>query len=121
MSVKTKENKRVARHQRIRKIVVGTSNRPRLCVHRSLNHFYAQVVDDAKGKVLFGMSTQNKEVRQKIKNGGNVEAAIALGKAVANAAKTNGVNKVCFDRGGYRYHGRVKAFSEAVREGGVEF
>lgn len=116
-----REIKRRGRHRRIRKKVVGTNNQPRLCVHRSLTNFYAQVVDDSVGKVLFGMSTREKSVSGKIKSGGNINAASVLGEAFAVGAQKKGVKKVCFDRGGYLYHGRVKAFAEAVRKGGMEF
>ena len=119
--IKDKELKRVGRHQRIRKKVAGTSDQPRLCVHRSLNNFYAQVIDDSIGKVLFGMSTEEKTISKKIKYGGNVNAASALGNAFAVEIQKKGIKKICFDRGGYLYHGRVKAFADAVRKGGMEF
>ena len=119
--VKDKELKRVGRHRRIRKKVAGTSDQPRLCVHRSLNNFYAQIIDDSIGKVLFGMSTEEKGISKKIKYGGNVNAASALGDVFAVEVQKKGIKKVCFDRGGYLYHGRVKAFAEAVRKGGMEF
>ena len=90
-------------------------------MHRSLNNLIAQVVDDSSQKVLFGISTQSKELRTKLKTGGNVAAASALGEVMAAKAKKEGVTKVSFDRGGYLYHGRVKAFSEAARKGGLEF
>lgn len=115
------EVRRQARHQRVRKDIRGTSERPRLCVHRSLNNLIAQVVDDSKQKVLFGLSTQNKELRGKLTTGGNIAAASALGEVFAEKAKHAGVVKVSFDRGGYLYHGRVKAFAEAARKGGLEF
>ena len=118
---KIKEIRRIFRHKRVRKQVFGTSVRLRLCVHRSLNHLFAQIVDDEKRKVLLGLSTLNKDLRKKIKTGGNITAAIALGDALAKIAKEKGVSKVCFDRGGYLYHGRIKAFAEAVRKGGLEF
>ncbi|MBU0469357.1 MAG: 50S ribosomal protein L18 [Candidatus Omnitrophica bacterium] len=120
-NTKLKELKRGYRHARTRKKVVGTTEQPRLCVHRSLKNLFAQVVDDSTGKVLFGMSTMNKEVRSKIKNGGNIDAASVLGESFAVEAKKKGIKKVCFDRGGYLYHGRVKAFAESVRKGGMEF
>ncbi len=116
-----KERKRIFRHKRIRKKVNGTMIRPRLCVHRSLKNLYAQLIDDVSGKVLFGMSTLTKEVRDKVKYGGNIEAAKVLGDVFAAMAKEKGVEKVCFDRGGYLYHGRVKAFADAVRKGGLKF
>lgn len=115
------EVRRQARHQRVRKIVSGTPSRPRLCVHRSLNNLIAQIVDDSSRKVLFGISTQNKELRSKLTTGGNVAAAAVLGEALAAKAIKEGITKVSFDRGGYLYHGRVKAFAEAARKGGLEF
>lgn len=116
-----KEVKRIAKHERIRKRVVGTDDRRRLCVHRSLKNFYAQIVDDTTGQVVCGMSTLNKDVAKEIKGGGNIAGAAALGKSFAMLAKGKGITKVCFDRGGYLYHGRVKAFAEAARESGLEF
>lgn len=116
-----REVKRLAKHERIRKRVTGTSDRPRLCVHRSLKNFHAQIIDDTTGKVLFGMSTLNKDVASQVKGGGNIVGAVALGKVFAAAAKEKGLVKVCFDRGGYLYHGRVKAFADAARENGLEF
>lgn len=116
-----KEAKRLYRHQRIRKKISGTSERPRLCVHRSLKNLQAQIVDDAGGKILFGMSTLGKEVKAKVKTGGNTNAAKALGEAFAAEVQKKGIKKVSFDRGGYIYHGRVKAFADAAREAGLEF
>ena len=118
---KDKEYKRVARHLRIRKKVVGNNDRPRVCVHRSPNNLYVQVIDDVSGKVLFGISTLTKDLRSKIKNGGNVSAASMLGEAFAEQAKKKGIKQICFDRGGYLYHGRVKAFADAARKAGLEF
>ena len=120
-NINQREQKRLAKHERIRKVVSGTSDRPRLCVHRSLKNFYAQIVDDTTGKVICGLSTLNKEVNAAIASGGNIEAASALGKTFALLAKGKGITKVCFDRGGYLYHGRIKAFAEAARENGLEF
>ena len=120
-AIKDKEYKRIARHKRIRKKVVGTSARPRVCVHRSINNFYAQAIDDSIGKVLFGVSTLTKDLQDKIKSGGNVEAATQLGEVFAREAQKKGIKAICFDRGGYLYHGRVKAFAEAVRTAGLEF
>lgn len=116
-----KVQKRIARHSRIRKKVLGLPHQPRLCVHRSLKNMQAQIVDDIKGKVLFGMSTLDKELRSKIKSGGNITAAALLGETFAQKAKAKGIKKVCFDRGGYLYHGRIKAFAEGARKGGLEF
>lgn len=120
-NIADKEIKRKFRHRRIRKKITGTAERPRLCVHRSLNHFYAQVVDDHEGKVLVGMSTLNKALKAKVKNGGNTSAAAQLGEAFAQEAQKKGLKKVAFDRGGFLYHGRIKAFAEAARKGGLEF
>lgn len=99
----------------------GTSACPRLCVSRSLKHFSGSLIDDSAHKTLFSLSTLDKELRKKIKTGGNVNAATVLGQALAAKAIEKGIKKVCFDRGGYLYHGRVKAFADAVRKGGVEF
>ncbi|MBP9853513.1 MAG: 50S ribosomal protein L18 [Candidatus Omnitrophica bacterium] len=116
-----RESQRLFRHQRIRKISHGTQECPRLCVHRSAKNLSAQVIDDVNAKVLFGLSTLNKNIRSNQKNGGNIKAAEVLGEAIAVKAKEKGILKVCFDRGGYLYHGRVKAFADAARKGGLEF
>lgn len=105
-------------HQRIRRKLRGTSERPRLAVFRSLAHIYAQVIDDAQGKTLVAASSADKSHRT---NGGNLAAAKAIGKAVAERAKEQGITKVVFDRGGYQYHGRVKALADAARAAGLEF
>ncbi|MGH8245723.1 MAG: 50S ribosomal protein L18, partial [Gammaproteobacteria bacterium] len=101
--------------------IVGTEQRPRLCVYRSLNHIYAQVVDDRAGTTLVAASSVEKEIRSAVKNGGNLAAAKLVGKAVAEKAKAKGIEAVVFDRGGYLYHGRVKALAEAAREIGLKF
>jgi len=116
-----KEKKRIFRHKRIRKRVVGTSQRPRLCLHRSLNNIYAQIIDDTNGKVILGVSTLTKDLRSKLKYGGNIDAASELGEILASQAQQKGIQQVCFDRGGYLYHGRIKAFAEAARKNGLEF
>jgi large subunit ribosomal protein L18 len=104
-------------HDRIRRKLAGTTERPRLSVHRSLNHIYAQVIDDQTGETLVSAST----LALKAKTGGNVAAAKEIGKAIAEKAKEKGVKKVVFDRGGYLYHGRIKALADAAREAGLEF
>ena len=104
-------------HERIRAKMQGTPERPRLNVYRSLNHIYAQVIDDTKGTTLVAAST----VAAKSKTGGNAAAAKEIGKLVAERAKEKGIKKVVFDRGGYLYHGRVKALADAAREAGLEF
>ena len=112
---------RKARHKRVRKKVVGTTESPRLSVYRSLCNIYAQVVNDEEGKTLVAASTLDKEVRDLAKSGGNIEAAKAVGDLIAKRAVEKGVKRVVFDRGGYLYHGRVKALADAARQGGLEF
>lgn len=121
MATHIKEIKRSFRHNRIRKDMAGNADRPRLCVHRSLNNLQAQIIDDASGKVIFGKSTLAKDIKSKLKTGGNIGAAAALGEYLAVEAVKKGIKKVTFDRGGYQYHGRVKAFAEGARKGGLEF
>lgn len=104
-------------HDRIRRKVHGSSERPRLNVYRSLNHIYAQVIDDNQGITLASAST----VTTKLSTGGNIEAAKAIGKLVAERAVEKGVKQVVFDRGGYLYHGRIKALADAAREAGLDF
>lgn len=112
---------RAKKHHRIRKNVIGTPERPRLNVYRSLNHIYAQVIDDVAGQTLVSASTLDAGVKGSISTGGNIEAAKAVGSAVAAKAKDKGITKVVFDRGGIVYHGRVKALADAAREAGLEF
>ncbi|HET9926603.1 MAG TPA: 50S ribosomal protein L18 [Methylomirabilota bacterium] len=109
------------RHLRIRQRVVGTPERPRLAVYRSLNHIYAQVIDDTSGRTLAAVDSRAPEFRQKLKAGGNVAAAKIVGELVAQRAKAHGISRVVFDRGGYQYHGRVKALAEAARAAGLTF
>jgi large subunit ribosomal protein L18 len=115
------ENKRNAIrqriHARIRAKLAGTAERPRLNVYRSLNHIYAQVIDDQKGETLVSASS----LQMKLKTGGNVASAKEIGKAVAELAVKQGIKRVVFDRGGYLYHGRIKALADAAREAGLEF
>ena len=108
-------------HERVRTKVAGTPERPRLCVYRSLEHIYAQVIDDRSGKTLVAASSVDKETKKGLKGGGNIAAAKVIGKAIADRAKAAGVSKVVFDRGGYKYHGRVKALADAAREAGLQF
>lgn len=115
-----KNESRQKRHRRVRKRVVGTQDRPRLNVYRSLNHIYAQIVDDAKGHTLAAASSLDASLRGE-KNGGNLDGAKAVGRLVAENAKAAGVTAVVFDRGGYLYHGRIRALAEAARESGLEF
>jgi large subunit ribosomal protein L18 len=105
----------------MRQNLAGTAERPRLCVFRSLRHIRAQVVDDRTGRTLAAASSLDKDVRAEIKGGGNVAAAKVVGKTVAGRALKAGIEKVVFDRGGYRYHGRVQALADAAREAGLKF
>jgi large subunit ribosomal protein L18 len=104
-------------HKRIREKLAGTAERPRLNVYRSLSHIYAQLIDDMGGKTIVSASTRE----AKIKTGGNLAAAKEVGKQIAEKAKAKGVSKVVFDRGGYLYHGRIKALADAAREAGLKF
>ena len=117
----TKEEARKARHIRVRKKVQGTPGRPRLNVFKSVKHIYAQVIDDYAGKTLVAASSVDKELKGKLPSGGNVAAAKTVGLLVAKRAADKGLKKIVFDRGGYIYHGRVKALAEGAREGGLEF
>ena len=105
-------------HTRIRRKLAGTAERPRLAVFRSVSHIYAQLIDDAAGATIASASTVDKGGRTK---GGNVAAASAIGKLVAERAKEKGVKSVVFDRGGFKYHGRIKALADAARTAGLEF
>jgi len=107
-------------HVRLRKKLRGTPDRPRLAVFRSVAHIYAQVIDDTKGITMVAASSIEKHL-ETTKTGGNVAAAKEIGKRVAERAKAKGINRVVFDRGGYLYHGRVKALADAAREAGLEF
>ena len=107
-------------HDRIRKKILGTAERPRLNVYRSLNHIYAQLIDDHKGLTLFSASSAEGKKGER-RTGGNVASAKATGKTIAERAKAKGIDKVVFDRGGYLYHGRIKALADAAREGGLKF
>jgi large subunit ribosomal protein L18 len=108
-------------HRRVRQKVSGTAERPRLTVYRSLNHIYAQVIDDREGKTLISASSIDKGTRKENKGGGNVAAAKLIGKIIAERAIAAGISKVVFDRGGYKYHGRVEALAQAAREAGLKF
>ena len=119
--MKIKKTARERRHLRIRKKVAGTADRPRLNVRRSLQNLFIQIIDDDKKTTLFAASTADKDFKSKISYGGNVKAAAALGEIVAREAKNKNITRVVFDRGGYDYHGRIKAFAEAARKGGLEF
>ena len=122
MISKTAKNEvRVRKHERIRAKISGTAQRPRLCVFRSLSNIYAQVIDDTTGTTLASASTLDSDIKAKAAYGGNIEAAKAVGTLVAERATGKGIETVVFDRGGYIYHGRVKALAEAAREAGLKF
>jgi large subunit ribosomal protein L18 len=121
MKVKTKEDIRLRIRNRIRKKLSGSPARPRLAVFRSQSHIYAQVIDDEAGRTLCAASSLDKELREKDKRGSGVAAAKSVGLLIATRAKDKGVDAVVFDRGGFQYHGRIKALADAAREGGLKF
>jgi len=108
-------------HARVRTRLVGTPERPRLNVYRSVAHIYAQMIDDRNGRTIVSASSVDKETKKGLKGGGNIASAKAVGKIIAERAKAAGVTQVVFDRGGYKYHGRVKALADAAREAGLKF
>lgn len=121
MKKTSKMEPRVVRHRRIRKKFSGTAERPRLCVYRSLKHIYAQIIDDQRGHTIIGVSSLSSEIRESVKYGGNVAAAKAVGKLVAQKALEKNITRVVFDRAGFKYHGRVAALANEVREAGIKF
>jgi len=112
---------RKIRHVRIRRLVKGTAARPRLAVFRSLSHIYVQLIDDATGRTLVAVDSRSPVFRERLGTGGNIAAAKIVGEIVAQKAKEQGLAEVVFDRGGYQYHGRVKALAEAARAAGLKF
>jgi large subunit ribosomal protein L18 len=116
---KTKHRRQVRRQHHVRSKIVGTAERPRLSVFRSSKHIYAQLIDDLQGVTLGTASSRTKETG--VAYGGNKKAAAVIGKKIAEVAKAHGISKVAFDRGHYRYHGRIKALADAAREGGLQF
>jgi len=119
-----KSEPRIARHRRHRRVrakVEGTTLRPRLCVFRSLNHIYAQVIDDYRGHTLTSASTLDPETKNEVEGKAKGAKATLIGSLIAKRAISKGINQVVFDRGGYKYHGRVKALAEAARQGGLKF
>ncbi|MDP2920486.1 MAG: 50S ribosomal protein L18 [Dehalococcoidia bacterium] len=121
MAVFNRKLARAKRHVRIRAKLSGTAERPRLCVFRSLNHVYAQVIDDVKGNTLVMASSIDKDIKEQVDGKKKGEVSELVGTAVAKRALEKGVTQVAFDRGGYRYHGRVKALGEAARKAGLKF
>ena len=118
---RTKHRRQLRRRRHVRKSITGTSERPRLTVFRSSKHIYAQLIDDLTGVTLASASSTNPEVKAGASYGGNVKAAVVVGKKLAEAAKAKGIQLAAFYRGHYRYHGRVKALADAAREGGLKF
>ena len=121
MAKETKNEKRVKRHARVRKNLFGTPERPRLCVYRSNKNISAQIIDDVNGVTLVSASSLDKELKGEIGYGGNKEAAKKVGEALAKRALAKGIEEVCFDRGGFLYHGRVAQLAEGAREAGLKF
>ncbi|HIE26959.1 TPA: 50S ribosomal protein L18 [Candidatus Poribacteria bacterium] len=122
MSSKLKKREsRLRRHKRIRKKIAGTDEKPRLSVFKSLRHIYAQVINDEQKVTIVSVCTLSPEIKEKIKYGGNIAASQLVGELIAKKAKALGIKNVVFDRGGYIYHGRVKALAEAARENGLQF
>jgi large subunit ribosomal protein L18 len=119
--MKTKEQIRARIHSRIRKKLAGTPARPRLAVFRSQTHIYAQIIDDDGGKTLAAASSLDKDLKAQHKRGADIAAAKAVGGLIATRAKEKGIEAVVFDRGGFQYHGRIKALADAAREGGLKF
>jgi large subunit ribosomal protein L18 len=121
MAKKTRNDMRIRRHQRLRRKLTGTDERPRLSVYRSLNQIYAQVIDDGEGKTIISASTLDSDIKAKVKGMNKTEQAKLVGSSIAERALALGIKEVVFDRGGYKYHGRVKAVADAAREAGLEF
>ncbi len=121
MKKKSRNDMRVIRHERLRRTLSGTAERPRLCVFRSLKNIYVQVIDDEKGHTLVSASTLEKVLQPELKGGCNIAAAKVIGKTIAERAKAKGINTVVFDRGGHAYHGKIMAVADAAREGGLVF
>ncbi len=117
----SKDQTRQRRHLRIRKRLQGTGDKPRLSVYKSLNNIYAQLVDDVAGKTILSASTLEKDIRSAVKHGGNLDAAKKVGASLAQKALDKKITNVVFDRGGYRYHGCIKALADAAREQGLKF
>jgi len=121
MAKVTRREARLRRHARIRAKLKGTASRPRLCVFRSLNHIYAQVIDDTIGHTLVSASSLDPEIREQANGLSKTELSRLVGALLARRALSQGITQVAFDRGGYKYHGRVKALGDAAREGGLKF
>ncbi len=118
---RSRKELRKIRHLRIRKKIMGTPERPRLAVYKSLRYIYAQIIDDTKGHTLVAASSMEKELRSQLKSTKNIEAAKLVGEVIAKRALEKGIKKVVFDRGGFLYHGKVKALADSARAAGLEF
>lgn len=121
MATKSRSQARIHRHQRVRKNISGSADRPRVCVYRSVAEIYVQVIDDQAGTTLVSASTVDRELKAKMKGLKKTEQADLVGQALAERAKKKGISSVVFDRGGFRYMGRVKALADGARKGGLEF
>lgn len=121
MKVKEKRKGRLERHKRVRRKVHGTGEMPRLSVYRSLKHIYAQLINDDTGETLLSVSTRSKDLKEKLDQTGNISASKEVGLLLAKKALEKGYSEVVFDRGGYLFHGRVRALAEGAREGGLKF
>ena len=121
MAIESRNDRRVKRHERVRKNVYGTPERPRLCVYRSNKNISVQIIDDVNGVTLASASSLDKELKSEIAYGGNKEAAKKVGEAIGQRALEKGIETVCFDRGGFLYHGRVKELADGARSAGLKF
>lgn len=121
MKARSRNDMRLMRHRRLRRHLFGTAERPRVSVFRSHQHIYVQIIDDEQGLTLVAASTVDRAIKDSLEGSGDVAAATAVGKLVAERATAKGIKKVVFDRGGHMFHGRVKALAEAAREAGLEF
>ena len=121
MAKESRNDRRVKRHERVRKNLYGTPEKPRLCVYRSNKNISAQIIDDVSGTTLVAASSLDKDLEAEVANGGNKEAAKKVGAALAKKAAAKGIEEVCFDRGGFLYHGRVAELAAGAREGGLKF
>ncbi len=121
MAKESRNDRRVKRHERVRKDLYGTPEKPRLCVYRSNKNISAQIIDDVSGTTLVAASSLDKDLKAEVANGGNKEAAKKVGAALAKKAAAKGIEEVCFDRGGFLYHGRVAELAAGAREGGLKF
>lgn len=121
MAKESRNDRRVKRHERVRKNLYGTPEKPRLCVYRSNKNISAQIIDDVSGTTLVAASSLDKDLKAEVANGGNKDAAKKVGAALAKKAAAKGIEEVCFDRGGFLYHGRVAELAAGAREGGLKF